>query len=460
MPTHLNDRILWIFVGVGLVIAAKAVPAKLQYIRQLTQVPSEDEAHLAVAQLNDDAENQLALGTLQTLATKGSHEIRRCAVKIVAEQCVKGSAHDLLLQNLASNDPRTRDRAIIALDFLFANPLVRCTETVTLFQTERAWRSIVAALLHLLPLHNAKPNDQHQTNIAQHRLSPVLPPNRPPQEEKMLSILYIMLCGPANFKAALSAGLISRWLRWYPFPCKLSKDITDGSQPDIVKLLGRNVWDTDDSEMSAVVSMLTTSPKAMRQMRQYGLTKLANAGHLYPNLRPSWGEHESAWSDDEDIDVVMAGGEDTAGMTTVDHPIPESSARPGSSWSNAPPIWARRTPNQTRTESATRRRRREAIVVSDGDGPLTQDNILQRENSRAALAPAPNPDIEEQLTQLSEEIDREDVARQETLAAPHRVSLLDGLRASIRNRDQEAGAAWRPPSTNIRDIRNTAHMDG
>ena len=48
------------------------------------------------------------------------------------------------------------------------------------------------------------------------------------------------------------------------------------------------------------------------------------------------------------------------------------------------------------------------MVISDGEGPLTEDNILQRENSRAALLPGQELGIEEQLAQLNEEIDRED----------------------------------------------------
>jgi hypothetical protein len=55
------------------------------------------------------------------------------------------------------------------------------------------------------------------------------------------------------------------------------------------------------------------------------------------------------------------------------------------------------------------------MVISDGEGPLTESNILQRENSHAPLVPGEEPSVEEQLAQLSEEIDREDEYEMATL---------------------------------------------
>jgi hypothetical protein len=121
------------------------------------------------------------------------------------------------------------------------------------------------------------------------------------------------------------------------------------------------------------------------------------------NFHAYWhgGNWYGEWPSTRNHDVVMTGGEDTAGIL----PSMSQTGRDQQSGSS----WSRR--NQAiagHSDEIQRRRRREAMVLSDGDGPLTAGNILQRENSRAALVPGEEPSIEEQLAQLSEEIDRED----------------------------------------------------
>lgn len=78
---------------------------------------------------------------------------------------------------------------------------------------------------------------------------------------------------------------------------------------------------------------------------------------------------DDAWADD-DSDVWMTGGEDTAGIV----PIPAAgSAVPTPSRSRV-----RRLRDESAEEQALRRRRREAMVLSEGGRPLGQDNIIQR----------------------------------------------------------------------------------
>ena len=81
------------------------------------------------------------------------------------------------------------------------------------------------------------------------------------------------------------------------------------------------------------------------------------------------------------------------------------------------------------------------MVLSDGEGPLTEDNILQRENSRAALVPGQEPGIEEQLAQLNQEIDREDE---------------DGM-AHITDSDSPTEDAHQPPRQPLADITRFTH---
>ena len=81
------------------------------------------------------------------------------------------------------------------------------------------------------------------------------------------------------------------------------------------------------------------------------------------------------------------------------------------------------------------------MVLSDGEGPLTEDNILQRENSRVALVPGQEPGIEEQLAQLNEEIDRED----------------EDEMTHLMGRDSPTEDAQRPPRQPLADITRLGH---
>ena len=227
-------------------------------------------------------------------------------------------------------------------------------------------------------------------------LSPVLPPSpirpssRPPQERTLLFILTKLL-NIDNVEMALYTGLVSRWLYRYPFPCML----TASKQHDVVAFLRGKAWGSDDPVMAELIHVVTSVPHGLEQLREYGLTSITNF-HGYWNGGDWYGADLAV----RNQDVVMTGGEDTAGIipstgqSDQDH-------RPESSWS-------RNHPMDRHSEESQRRRRREAMVLSDGDGPLTEGNILQRENSRAALVPGGEPRIEEQLAQPWGLVDGED----------------------------------------------------
>ncbi len=396
MPTHSDDRLLWLFTGLGLFIAVKVIPGKLRYIRYLTEVSGDDEAEEESARLNEDAEHALKLETLQTLALGRNYDIHKCALKILVEQCTKSPLHDLLLRDLASHDPLTRGKAVNTLLLLLRHASVKryVHETMDLLQTEKAWRAIVSALVNLLPDHAWSQVGSERSLKGKHMRSPVAPPFRPPQESKMLDLVYRLLCGEPNIDAVISAGLISRWLKVYPFPCKLIR--SGGGSPDVIALLMNDTWGDDDEIMTAIVVKLTLHQKGVDELRQCGLTRASSAAALHPNTFPNYEEPI-------DNDVVMTGGEDTAGIVIPNHTLDVADQRPGSSWSRQPPN--RQLSNQ---ELQRRRRRREAMVLSDGDEPLTQGNILQRDNSHAALAPRRTTEADQQVAQMIEQIERAD----------------------------------------------------
>jgi hypothetical protein len=222
--------------------------------------------------------------------------------------------------------------------------------------------------------------------------SPVRPFRRPPQERMLLGVLMKLL-NIHNVDDALSAGLVLRWLCRYPFPCML---ISNSKQHDVVAFLREKAWANDDPIMAQLMHVVISVPRGLEQLRGCWLTKISDIHDYWRG-----GSWYVDWSSAQNRDVVMTGGEDTAGILPLRDQSGQADHRPGSSWS-------RRHPRDGRTEDMQRRRRREAMVLSDGDGPLTEDNILQRENSRVALVPGQEPNIEEQLAQLNEEIERED----------------------------------------------------
>ena len=226
--------------------------------------------------------------------------------------------------------------------------------------------------------------------------SPVMPLHRPAQEKKLLEILREMLSGGhGSFSSAIDAGLVYRWLRYYPFPWRYQKEPADW--PDLVDIFQQSAWGNDDQDMGFIILRLRSSRAAMIHLKRYRLTKTSR-----PVRNPFQRGGPMPDSDDSDDsnDIVMTGGEDTAGVP-LSALHSRLAQRPGSSWAREPPA-------STPAEAAQRRARREAMVISDGREPLTRENILQRENSRSGFVPSANPEIEEQLARLSREIDRED----------------------------------------------------
>jgi hypothetical protein len=101
-------------------------------------------------------------------------------------------------------------------------------------------------------------------------------------------------------------------------------------------------WWSDDAVMSSIFSTLSSDHEGTKQLRKYGLM-----GSMM---------EENDDDDDLDSDVWMVDGDDTAGSR---------------------PVSSRRVREGTAEEQAVRRRRREAMVLSDGGRPLSHDDIIQ-----------------------------------------------------------------------------------
>lgn len=169
--------------------------------------------------------------------------------------------------------------------------------------------------------------------------SPILPKTRPMGEKKALNILNVLL--PENIPDALEAGIISRWLCRYPFPCAIAEP---SRRRDVVILM--KTWWSDDAVMSAIFSALSSHPDGVKQLRKHGLM-----GSMIE-------ENDHDDEDDADSDVWMVDADEAGG-----------------SFSRTP--W-RRLQEGSAEEQALRRRRREAMVLSDGGWPIGNDDIIQR----------------------------------------------------------------------------------
>ena len=150
MPTHSSDRILWFLIGLSLFVAAKAIPASLQYVRRVTEIQSDDDP---AQRTDENVEHIVKTETLETLATGRSYEIRSSAIRVIAERCIKSHALGLLLEDLASRDSGRRQKAILALRLFASHHPVQDSQDLAFLTTRNGFHAIVTALVNLLPQH-------------------------------------------------------------------------------------------------------------------------------------------------------------------------------------------------------------------------------------------------------------------------------------------------------------------
>ncbi|KAK2759091.1 hypothetical protein FQN54_003190 [Arachnomyces sp. PD_36] len=359
MNIQISDRVLWVGLGVSLFLAARSVSQVLYQVRELTQIKNDEkEDHV----IGEGTEEALKLETLQKLSESTSFDLRTAALRIVSDRSTKGSTRDLLLSDLASKDKVRRGKALTAFHFLISNrALARSTISNRLVDLP-TYTAVVDCLCNFLEEHT----EETSTTI-----SPILPRTRPLGEKKALLILDNIL--GANVPAALEAGVVSRWLSKYPFPCTTK----DESKRRNVVLLMKSWW-SDDMVMGTIFSTLTSNQDGILELQNHGLM-----GNVLEELDEYAGDDEEydPRYEDNSSDVFMTDGEDTAGARR---------------WSGP------RRRDGSIEDQALRRRRREAMVLSEGGWPLSRDNIIQ------PLQGGRDEELENELEQLMEEVNRED----------------------------------------------------
>ncbi|RDW81779.1 uncharacterized protein DSM5745_05336 [Aspergillus mulundensis] len=326
----MSDRLLWLCLGVTLFFAVRGIAADLHQVNELTEIKNDDNDDKI---LNEGTEDALKLDTLLKLSKSTSYDLRSAALRIIAERSVKGDTKDLLLEDLASKNPERRNKAISAAFFLVSNRALSRTSVCSQLKDVSTYTALVDCLCNLLEEH---------TEITSGTISPIFPRTRPRFELKAMRTLNILL--QENIPAALEAGIISRWLADYPFPCASAEP---SRRQDVVILM--KTWWSDDAAMSNIFNTLSSHPEGAKQLRKHGLM----GSMLEENDHDEISDNEGA---DGESDVWMVDGDDTAGSR---------------------PVLGRRPRERNPEEQALRRRRREAMVLSDGRRPLGRDDIIQ-----------------------------------------------------------------------------------
>ena len=436
----------------------------LEHIRTLTEITKDETAREAA---RDDAENALSTTTLQKLASGAAYPLRASALRIVANRGLNPQVKDTLLLDLASKDDTHRDRAIKTLIFLFESPAlskgnISNPNATSSFTDPKSLCAIITALINILPLHGPQSEIPYT--------SPIFPSTRPAAERQLLPLLNkLMYHLHPLITPLLNAGLVSRYLAIYPFPCALPQH--GARKEDVCSYFNSRLksWSSDDPVMSQIVSLVYAHPQGYAELQAAGFVgksrycgggklggrrgkrKLRNfiesgamhgimhddgdsdsaedeAGEEGPGIvMREWGWDEASEASEaradpggdegeeeaDDNDVLMLNGEETAGTTLSPRPLasnpPTTVPRPRTSRSLFDRLSGLQNANISPEEARVRRRRREAMILSDDNEPLSERNLLQRADSAAPMMPVNSSvEVDRQLALLSEEIDRED----------------------------------------------------
>jgi len=381
MNEYASDIPLWLFLGFSLAVGYRSIVPALDYIRALAVSPDpDDEASkprdAPKPRLQQAAEDALTVKTLRNLSEGYSHDLRTAAIKIVATRSIKSSTKDLLLSDLTSQNEDARDNAINGLWLLLYSPALTDKHFPSQFSDQATFSALITALVNVLPEH-----DRTLPRVAEDRStmfdtespsSPVRPLHRPAHEVSLLIMLHLLLLyrhpdrytshTNNNIAPALSAGLVTRWLANYPFPCSLPQNShMNYKRSDITGLFERKSWASDDPLMGEVMQIIMHSAEGVKQLREAGLRKSSYKENVDQD---GWVSSDSPWNHawDEEDDVAMLN-------------VPEGDAA-RLSWHRF--VAGVRPRSSERSHESLRRRHREAIVVAEPGIPLGREHILQR----------------------------------------------------------------------------------
>ena len=227
-----------------------------------------------------------------------------------------------------------------------------------------------------------------------------------------------------NAQPAINSGIITKWLKRYPFPCAMAVEGKyNFCRHDVVRLLKHDAWASDDLLMSRLVGILGRTPQGWQELIDVGLKSKSDEEHLpsqsnfmmdTPGFAMTDGvrvftDEEDEDEDENENDEVI----DTTQELLVDPSIQAQAGVHGGLLNGA-------------DHRQRQRRHRETIVVSDSEGTL---NILQPSTIRG--------------------LEQEVIHRQEELLRPGQISngIIEEAGADQIARERIDGlnsTAWTP----------------
>ncbi|RMD40031.1 hypothetical protein DV735_g5109, partial [Chaetothyriales sp. CBS 134920] len=332
MRLELSDSILLVATCIGLYVSFQKVIDQLWDIQAETIILESSSPSLPrPRELDPNAEDQIDAETLHILSKSPNYELRNAAIKIFIDRAAQLEYRKLLLKDLRSLNPEKRQKAIKGLALLLYGVDLDDSERhrkrrLELGQCKETYQSLVTALINLQSEHkkSALPSQQQMRQqvappgpgwMATVPPSPIRPVRRSPQEFELMIMLTYML---GNYKtnpvdpigAALEAGLVTNWLANYPFPCALPDYAgANFKKSDVVSLFEVSAYEQDDTLMSGLIALLTKDPRAMKELRNAGLTTSTFKEDVRSSMR------RRNWDSVEDLilDVHMNIEPDSAG---------------------------------------------------------------------------------------------------------------------------------------------------
>ncbi|KAI9844957.1 MAG: hypothetical protein M1838_001964, partial [Thelocarpon superellum] len=271
----------------------------------------------------------LKLETLEQLAAGPRGGTRDAAIGIICERAATGQVYFAICAQAESPHVETRTRALVALRYLAHSTAVR---KINSFPT---YHALTTALIYTL-------KDTRRATR---------PLGRPANERIAMEILAYLL--PYKVPIAVRAGIVRHWLACYPFGV--------GAATRLATINQLRLWKANDDLMSQIICLIETHPDGREEMRMMGL--LSPKPECNGSAR---GDGEAGEAGDSNPTVngdrLRPGGWD---MRATDGEGIGSPQR------------TRRVREESVEEQMIRRRRREAMVLSDGILPLGSQNIIQ-----------------------------------------------------------------------------------
>ncbi|KAK5940484.1 hypothetical protein PMZ80_006899 [Knufia obscura] len=436
MASNVGDRILWTAVIASSIAAYWFIPSSLYHVKDLAVV-SAPKPKPTKPQLINDAEAAIKPSTIAELASGPSYPIASSAIRLAAKRFVKDAqARRQFMLDLQSKEWHRRDRALNVLQLLLQNPALKESRMRQHFLDNSTFSALVAALVNLLPEHkrNTVIRSTRSTSF-----SPIRPLNRPAHERKILEVVLLLLEEPrdynlgysiVNAQPAIDAGIVTKWLKHYPFPCTLPEYRKyNFKRRDVVKLLDPDVWGDDDELMSRLMQMLIKMPHGARQLADVGfrtssIHDRSNVGSRQWAVR----SHPPVFSLDERPEYISIDGEEDdennvgerAGELIDDEELmtrlQDPQARDGTSRSAG--------------EMSRQRRHRQAVVVAEAGVPLGPDSILQRQPTQTELNW--EQEVQGRQGELLRSSSRRSASAEESAADQIARERIDGLEGASR----------------------------